>query len=442
MNRFYRYSLMALLVLGLVTMPFTNLVPRVYAASSPCIDTVNTVGAYTVHLCITSPGDASTLTTDGTVTATVSVTSGINPGVNQVNFFLNGDYLISTFHSPWTFTLPTNKFVDGVYTLAAEALMLDGFTTSQANISVTFTTGTATPPVVGNTFTPALGTTPGVGQPFVVAAVGDGADGGPSNLSVASLIASMNPNLFLYIGDVYDKGTLTEFTNWYGESTSFGQFKSITDPTVGSHEYLFDTVHDAGYQLYWDSSQEYYSFNTNGWHIISLNSNTHIVPGTPSSAQYLWLQTDLTNNTNPCTLVFYHHPYFSIGVEGTNHLMNPIWQLLADNKVTIVLNGNDHDYERWMPMDALGIPNPSGTTEFVVGTGGHAIQSTVSTDPRVVVSSSTNPLTYGALKLNLFSDHADYAFMSITGPTIDSGTVRCFSKTTPTLSTYLPLVFR
>ncbi len=440
MTRFYRYSLLALLVMALMALPFVDLVQRASAAASTCADSINTLSAYTVHVCINSPGNGSTLTTNATVTGSAAITSGVNPGLNQMVFYLNGDYLLTTFHSPWTFTLPTNRFEDGVYTLSVEAMMLDGFTTNQVSISVTFNNGVVNPPVVGNTFTPALGNNPPSGQPFVVAVVGDGADGGPANVSVASLIASMNPNLFLYLGDVYDEGTLTEFMNWYDAPSSFGQFRSITDPTVGSHEYL--TGSDSGYQFYWDSTQEYYSFDTGGWHFISLNSNTSHVPATVKSAQYLWLQNDLNNNTNPCTIVFYHHPYYSIGEQGTNHLMGPIWQLLSQNKVTMVFSGNDHDYERWIPMDGNGFPNPSGITEFVVGTGGHAIQSTITTDPRVVVSSSATQLTYGALKLSLFPDHAEYAFMSINGPTLDSGTLPCYPKGTQTLYIHMPLVFK
>jgi acid phosphatase type 7 len=36
-----------------------------------------------------------------------------------------------------------------------------------------------------------------------------------------------------------------------------------------------------------------------------------------------------------------------------------------------VLNGHDHDYERFAPQDPLGHPDPvDGIREFVVGTGG------------------------------------------------------------------------
>jgi len=56
---------------------------------------------------------------------------------------------------------------------------------------------------------------------------------------VTSLIASLKPNLLLYLGDVYEDGSATEFYNWYGNNNSFySRFRSITNPTIGNHEYL------------------------------------------------------------------------------------------------------------------------------------------------------------------------------------------------------------
>jgi hypothetical protein len=336
--------------------------------------------------------------------------------------------------------LPTNQWVDGAYTLAAEADMKDGFTTTQASISLTFNTGTATPPVNNKVFTPTHGTNPASGQPFVVAAAGDGAGGEPNAASVTNLITSMNPNLFLYIGDVYQSGTYTEFLNWYDPSAFFGRFKSITNPTVGNHD--FGTGSSAGYRYYWNNVPDYYSYNAGGWHFISLNSYSQYIDVTPTGAEYQWLQADLAANNNPCTIVYYHHPYLSIGQEGGRPALADIWNLLAQNKVTMVINGHDHEYQRWSPLDGSGKINPSGTTQFIIGTGGHSLQSLVTTDTRVAFASDANPLTYGALKLSLFPDHANFAYMSITGSVLDTGTVKCFSKSTATLYLYLPLIFR
>jgi len=33
--------------------------------------------------------------------------------------------------------------------------------------------------------------------------------------------------------------------------------------------------------------------------------------------------------------------------------MTDIWKLMAQNKVDIVINGHDHDYQRWVPLDSM-----------------------------------------------------------------------------------------
>src|SRR5262245_2792853 len=46
-------------------------------------------------------------------------------------------------------------------------------------------------------------------------AVGDGGDGGPPAVKVAKRIARDKPDLFLYLGDVYDNGTAQEYRKLY-----------------------------------------------------------------------------------------------------------------------------------------------------------------------------------------------------------------------------------
>ncbi len=124
------------------------------------------------------------------------------------------------------------------------------------------------PPVNTSTFTPSVGTTP-PGQPLVVGAVGDGGSGQSSETSVVNLISSWNPNLFLYLGDVYENGRSMEFDNNYGKAGvpgEYGQFYSISDPTIGNHEY--DGTDIRGYEWYWNNVPHYYSYNSDGWQFI------------------------------------------------------------------------------------------------------------------------------------------------------------------------------
>ena len=35
--------------------------------------------------------------------------------------------------------------------------------------------------------------------------------------------------------------------------------------------------------------------------------------------------------------------------------------------VDIAMLAHDHDYQRWVPLNAAGVPSPEGVTEFIVG---------------------------------------------------------------------------
>jgi hypothetical protein len=383
-------------------------------------------GAYTITVCITSPSDGVTVTGVQPVSATVSITGSLpSGGLQWLAFFLDGQNLLIDYVTPYSFSLPSDRFVDGDHLLSVEARTRDGFISQRASINLTFDNGVTQPPLNTNTFTPASGNPPPAGQPFVVMAAGDGASGEATAKNVTDLIVDSNPNLFLYLGDVYEKGTPTEFYNWYGTTetnTYYGRFREITNPAIGNHEYDGGA---AGYFDYWDNIPHYYSYNVAGWHFISLDSTSQFNQLVPDKPQYDWLVGELTDNTAVCTLVYFHHPRYSVGPQGDTDYMNAIWELLAQHGVDIVLTGHDHSYQRWVPLDGAGAPDPWGMTQFVVGTGGHGVQNFVRTDPRMVIGFGQGLAAFGALRLELNQYSADYQFVNIQGSVADSGSVAC-----------------
>jgi hypothetical protein len=96
--------------------------------------------------------------------------------------------------------------------------------------------------------------------------------------------------------------------------------------------------------------------------------------------------------------------------------------LLAQSGVDLALTAHDHNYQRWYPLNSQGVRDASGVTQFVVGTGGHGLQHFVRSDARVAKSLDT---IYGALRLKLYADHADFKFRNTAGTTLDEGTVPC-----------------
>lgn len=394
------------------------------SASTPCASSSPSGGAYTVQVCLTAPAAGTAVSGDVTVTAELKQT-GTTPGIRRVLFSLDGQYLLTDYQQPYTFTLPTSQWADGPHALSAAALTKTGATTQQATLLLRFNNGSAATPSNSPSFGPTSGRPAQQGAPFVVVATGDGASGEDTAGAVVKRIAAINPNLLLYLGDVYEEGTFTELFNWYGSgSNNFSAFRAITDPTVGNHEYL--TSGARGYFDYWGKVPSYYSFNAGGWHFVSLNSNNHFESDAAGSTQYDWLKQDLAARApGQCTIAYYHHPLFNIGPEGASQYMDAIWKLLADSGVTIVLNGHDHDYQRWNPLDGNGTPNASGMTEFVVGSGGHGLQPFVHTDPRLAFSADQVPSDFGVLTLQLDAGAASFQFINAAGAVLDSGRIPC-----------------
>ena len=386
---------------------------------------------YTVTVCLTNPTTPGSVTGALPVSATVTST-GSPPSPPRVRFCVDDSgctnaasgYALTDFQPSsgvYSASLPTAGWVDGVHPITARAWIptTDWLSSPTPAVSMTFSNGVTQPPPNLNTFVPTSGTP---GLPFVVAAVGDGASGEtPSSSDVVNLIAGWNPNLFLYLGDVYEKGSPSEFSSYYDPNGFFGRFRSITDPTVGNHEYSYDSG-ASGYFNYWQTTRHYYSFDAGGWHFISLDSTSQYNQTSPGTAQYQWLVGDLSADTAPCTLVYYHHPLYNTGPEGPSTRMSAIWSLLVSHGGVLVLNGHDHDYQRFAPLDWNGQPNANGVTEIIAGTGGHGLQTPVTSDPNQLFADFTH---FGALKLQLLPTSATFAFITTGGVTQDSGTISC-----------------
>ncbi|MEU0154016.1 metallophosphoesterase [Micromonospora fulviviridis] len=374
-------------------------------------------------VCVTQPLTGSIIDGDVLATATVNVTVGTSPGVAKTEWSLDGQYLLTDFQSPHQFALSSADFADGEHVLGVSAKMRDGYVGPETLITVTFANGNVTAPENTRQWSVPPIRARGPQEPFVVAAVGDGAGGEANAVNVTNALVGWDPDLFLYLGDVYDEGTLTEFRNWYGDGDAFfGRLRGVTTPVVGNHEYTGNRAD--GYFHFWDNSPHYYSYDANGWHFVAIDSTSsynRVAPGTP---QYEWLAADLAANRSPCTMVFWHHPLFSIGPEDPAPRMQVMWDLMASHHVTLLLSAHDHNYQRWTPMGAGGEPAADGVVELVVGGGGHSSQGFLNSDARVVKTNKS----YGAMRMELFGNRADlrYHAAGAGGTTlVDSSTVSC-----------------
>jgi hypothetical protein len=244
-------------------------------------------------------------------------------------------------------------------------------------------------------------------------AVGDGAAAGSQDEAVAARIQAEGIDRFLYLGDVYERGTAQEFATRYEDA--FGRFKPFTTPTPGNHEW---NSRAQGYDPYWGSSvrQEdgghWYSFDLNGWHFVSLSS---MEPHGPGSPQLAWLEADLARYAGTCTIAFTHYPRFSAGPAYNDESLEPLFSALSGRSVAL-LSGHEHNYQRHLPT--------RGVTQFVVGTGGHSLHAADGVDPRLAVYGNDS---FGALRLRLGLGRATFEFVPVSGPPLDAGVLDCLT---------------
>ncbi|MGC2332937.1 MAG: metallophosphoesterase [Candidatus Acidiferrales bacterium] len=132
----------------------------------------------------------------------------------------------------------------------------------------------------------------------------------------------------------------------------------------------------------------WYSYNLGAWHLISLNIECETQPGGCSAmgpwfaSELEWLKNDLALDHSACTLAYWHQPTYSAanGISEEGITAQAFWQLLYEYGADLVLNGHDHLYARYRPLDASGNYDPKkGIREFIVGTGGETLDTVVTT---------------------------------------------------------------
>ncbi len=235
------------------------------------------------------------------------------------------------------------------------------------------------------------------------------------------------------LGDhVYEDGTAKQFADCY--EPTWGGLRARTRPAPGNHDY--NSTNATPYYSYFgdaagDPRQGWYSYELGAWHIVVLNSECDEIGGCGrDSAQVQWFRDDLAAHPTVCLAAYWHKPRFSSGTHGSSDTFQPFWEVLAEHGADVILNGHDHDYERFAPQSPAGEPDPRGARQFVVGTGGKDLRGFVSEEPNREVGDSD---TYGVLELTLHADSYDWQFLPIAGGLFtDGGSATCSPPPTPT----------
>lgn len=235
--------------------------------------------------------------------------------------------------------------------------------------------------------------------------------------ATAALVAARPNDIVFTLGDNSNEaGTTAQYANCVAQAWGAPGIKPRTHPVPGNHDY--GTAGAAPYFAFY-GVPPYYSYDpAPGWHAIALNSQLSV-----TGAQETWLKADLAANAGKHIIAYWHQPEFSSGgAHGNSTAFRAWWNDLYAAHACIVMNGHDHDYERFAPQTPAGVAAADGIREFVVGTGGAGDRAmgTIRANSQV-----RNATAYGALELTLTPTGYAWDFISTTGAAVDAGSAGC-----------------
>lgn len=260
--------------------------------------------------------------------------------------------------------------------------------------------------------------------PVEVYAAGDIADCRKvaASESMARRTARLIPggSIVLVLGDtVYRHATAANYASCYEPTWGVHRPKTLAVP--GNHDYVEGRIDDfLDYFPGRPGPHAWFAQRLGAWLVIGLDSH---LSDTGPDQQYAWLERTLDANRDArCTLAMWHEPLFSSGLRnGPGTHMRRFWGLLDRRGAELVLNGHEHFYEAFDPLDAEGRPVPDGLREFIVGTGGARLYRL----GRTAVASRVRVQQHGVLRLTLDESGYAWEFIGVDGGIADRGAAQC-----------------
>ena len=254
-----------------------------------------------------------------------------------------------------------------------------------------------------------------------IAAYGDCGNNSTNQVNVKNAylnyMGSNATDVWLLLGDnAYDNGTTTEFQTKFFNVYKNDLLKNTTlFPALGNHEYANNTTRQDDHNIAYLSlfslpkngecgglasgKEEYYSFDYGDIHFISLDSygeelNKRFYDTT--GAQALWLKNDLSANQRKWTIVYFHHPPYSMG--GNNSDTDPelvgvrtkLLRIFERYGVDLVLAGHSHTYERsYLLHDHFGLENTFSFAANAMGNSSGAYNGSTNSCPYISTAAKT-----------------------------------------------------
>lgn len=260
---------------------------------------------------------------------------------------------------------------------------------------------------------------PGSRTAILVGAGDIGLCGSAGTTASGLLIEATLGEVFL-VGDIaYPNGSAQAFRECF--EPRWGHASDRWHPVPGNHEY--ESANAAPYFQFFGPAAGppglgYYRFVAGEWLVLMINSN---IDASPTSPQFQFVRESLQGRPFRCQMAMWHHPLFSSGPNGPHPHMRPIFELLQQNGVDVVVNGHDHIYERFSRQDADGRQIETGIRQFTVGTGGAELTRAVRATPNsgIVLAS------FGIMRFTLRPDSYDWEFLETAGALGDNGSTPC-----------------
>jgi len=218
-------------------------------------------------------------------------------------------------------------------------------------------------------------------QKIRIVATGDCGTGQPTQINTRNALMNFFKNNYincwLLLGDnAYTNGLDNEYTSLFFApyQNNFIMHNTCLYPCIGNHDYantpaLAENKAVPYYDLFNlpttgqlggvpSNTEAYYSYNYANVHFVSIDSygtELSLRAYDTLSPQYLWLKQDLQQNNLMWTIVYFHHPPYTMGSHTSDlegelvSIRTYLTPLFEKNKVDLVLNGHSHNYERsWL----------------------------------------------------------------------------------------------
>ncbi len=227
-------------------------------------------------------------------------------------------------------------------------------------------------------------------QKIRIMAMGDMGNNSTNQVNVRNAWLAFNgsnyTDAWILLGDnAYSNGLDAEFqTNFFNIYQGSLTKNHVLWPAPGNHDYAQSAARQADHLIpYYDmftlpsngeaggvasNTEAFYSYDYGNVHFVALDSYGWETGSTrlydTLGPQAVWLKQDLAANTQPWTIVYFHHPPYTKASHNSDteseliNMRQRLVPILERYKVDLVLNGHSHGYERSYLMNGhYGLAN-------------------------------------------------------------------------------------